>query len=66
MLIEPGAYFDASLDTANSNHVDDVITTGPRDNPDKMLAMLSITFVLNMWEIGSGTTHLGWGLRTVE
>ena len=64
--IDPGACFDASLDTAISNHADDGIIISPGDSPDKVLAMLSNTFVLNMWEIGSGTTYLGRASRTTE
>ena len=56
LVSEPGAYYDASLDTAISNHVHDGIITGPGDNPDKVLAMLANTFVLKVWDIGDGTT----------
>ena len=66
LVSEPGAYYDASLDTAISNHVYDGIITGPGDNPDKVLAMLAKTFVLKVWDIGDGTTYLGISLRNIQ
>ena len=66
LVCKPGACYDASLDTAVSNHVCDGIITGPGDNPDKVLAIFAKTLVLHMWEVGSGTPYLGISLRDIK
>ena len=66
LVSEPGAYYDASLDTAVSKHVDEGITTGPGDNPDKVLVMPAKTVLQKVWDIGGGATYFGISLRKTQ
>ena len=63
---EPEAYFDEALNTVSSKPVDDGSITGPGGIPDKLLALLGNSFVLDVWEVGGGVTYLGRHLRDID